>query len=397
MVIGQFYPVVGGAERACVKLSKELIRRGHEITVLTTWIDRGAPRFEEVEGIPVQRIWYPVFFVRGRRVGLGVLAPLFLFVQARRAAARHDVIHVHQALWPLFSGALAAAWHRKPLICKIGNSGQRFDLDVLRRSHAYGRLATWIAKRVTAKFIFTSKAVEDDLVAEGLAANRLASIPNGVELRDDSSSVRSGDTGVLRFIFTGTFTLKKNLRRLIEAVSGLGIEERSRMRLLLLGDGPDRELLSQMIQSAKLENTIEIRGPVDDVFPDLEKSHVFILPSETEGLSNSALEAMACGLPVILSDRGGNADLVPGPYSEAEMGIKIGRTGVLIDPGRTASITTAMKYMISEDRQRLQMGEAARGRISERYTLGHVADQYETLYHTLIHSHEERRSASHLS
>ncbi len=380
MIIGQFYPTVGGAERQCLKLSKELIKRGHKISVLTTWTDRSTARFDEVDDICVERIWSPVFFIFGRRVGLGKLAPIFLLAAALRSAARHDVIHVHQALWPLCAAAVAGQVRRRPVICKIGNSGDRFDLAVLRGAHWFGRFGAWLVKRVCARFVWTSSAVRDDLLLEKIAGEQLAYIPNGVELQSYRVFADSEkEMWPVRFVFTGTFTMKKNLCRLLEAASQLPAGYRERMRLLLLGDGPDRGVLTGLISKYKIESLAEIRGPVDDVIPDLQKSDVFILPSATEGLSNSALEAMACSLPVILSDRGGNADLVP-DAGEVRAMMRTGQTGILIDPDNIDSIVKAMKYLIDSSMERRMMGLAARRLIEERYALKHVAHQYEDLY-----------------
>jgi len=80
-----------------------------------------------VEGIGVERVWYPVFYLGRRRIGFGFLAPVFLWWRGYCVARDCDVIHAHQCLWPVLSATIAARMRRKPVVCKIGNSGERFD------------------------------------------------------------------------------------------------------------------------------------------------------------------------------------------------------------------------------------------------------------------------------
>ncbi|MBI4135745.1 glycosyltransferase family 4 protein [Candidatus Uhrbacteria bacterium] len=375
MVVGQFYPIIGGAERQCLKLSKALQARGHQVKVLTVWNPRNVSGHESVEGITVERVWYPIVNVFGYRVGLGFLAPFFMCWRAYRIMREYDVAHVHQCLWPAFSAAVAARARRVPVVCKLGNSGERFDLEILRRTHSYGRFAVWYVKRAITKFVWTSEAVRDDLMREGIKENKMVYIPNGVELVDVRRTVSQdsgGSSSITRFIFTGTFTLKKNLLALLKAANGLPHSYRAKMKLLLLGDGPDRATLTDAVKQYKLEDIVDIQGPVDGVGAYLQKSDAFVLPSATEGLSNSALEAMAYGLPVILSNRGGNAELVKD-------------NGILIEPDQVESLRDALRYMIDHSQERMRMAQRSLQIVEERYALGKVVEKYEELYRSLKH------------
>lgn len=379
MVIGQFHPIMGGAERQCLKLSRELQKLGREVKVLTVWNPRTVSQNEKVAGVPVERVWYPIINAFGYRVGLGFLAPLFFWRRVYQLAHECDVVHVHQCLWPAFVAVLAARARGKPIVCKLGNSGERFDLDVLRRTHVYGRIAAWYVKRHITKFIWTSKAVRDDLMRERIAEKKRVYIPNGVELPTHPLN-HDQQYSPLQFIFTGTFTVKKNLLILLNAMHDLSPSYRDKMKLILLGDGPDRDTLTSAVKQYKLNDIVEIQGPVDDVGPYLEKSDVFILPSSTEGLSNSALEAMAYGLPVILSNRGGNRDLVEG-------------NGILVDPDHVESLRDALQYMIDHPEERREMGARSRQIVEERYAMAKVVRKYEGLYQSL--KHESIKSLKH--
>ena len=384
MVIGQFHPIVGGAERQCLKLSKALKAHGHSIKVLTVRNPRNTQKHEMIDGVEVERVWYPVIRAFGYRIGLGYLAPFFMWWRVYRIAQGYDVVHVHQCLWPAFAATLAAPLRNKPIVCKIGNSGERFE--VLRRTHIYGQLAAWNVKRTITKFVWTSRAVYDDLVRNHVSEEKLVYIPNGVDPsnynrrlspigRGEGLSAQAGEgNSLVRFIFTGTFTFKKNLILLLDAVNALPLSYRDKMKLILLGDGPDRAALTDAVKQYNLTDIVDIQGPVDDVGEYLKKSDVFVLPSSTEGLSNSALEAMAYGLPVILSNRGGNSDLVNG-------------NGILIDPENSKTLCDAMQYMVDHLRERLEMGGRSRVIIDEHYAMEKIVRPYEELYGNCVSAH----------
>lgn len=368
MTIGQFHPVIGGAERQALALARALAGKGHTVSVLTTWNPRTSLKRERIDGIRVERVWYPILQVFGYRIGLGFLAPLFMFWRAYRAARDCDVIHAHQCLWPAFAAAVAARIRRKPIVCKIGNSGERFDLDMLRHTHWYGRLAAWYVKRAVARFVWTSRAVHDDLVREGITETKLIHIPNGVVIPEKRLSA-DGDPAV--FIFSGTFTAKKNVFALLDAVRVLSPLYHEKMKCILLGDGPDRKAFADAVRDQHVEEIIALPGAVDDVAPFLRQSDVFVLPSFNEGLSNSALEAMAHGLPLIVSDRGGNRDLVDG-------------NGMLVDPNNIQSLADAMRFMIEHPSERRRLGERSRQIAYERYAMEKVAGAYEKLYRSVL-------------
>jgi glycosyltransferase involved in cell wall biosynthesis len=376
MVIGQFYPVVGGAEQQCRKLSRALIERGNVVSVLTTK-GRDTKSREVVDGIPVERFSYPI----------GLLAPFFLFLRLLFIIRRYDVLHVHQGLWPLMSSICIAAIFGKPIICKIGNSGERFDLHVLRRSH-WGYFGDWIIRRFPPHFVWTSNAVRNDLQRAGFEGETVTHIPNGVEIPKLHSkrgvyTVRKEKSNV-GFIFTGTFSRKKNLGALITAVSMLPSSYRERLSVTLLGGGKERSRLHRMIEECELTQTIIITGPVDDVQPFLLSHDVFVLPSVTEGLSNAALEAMANGLPVLLSNRGGNRDLVSGEnFSD---GIVVGNTGMLIDLDNPTALRDALKLSIDDPHLRKQMGDEAARFVEMNYSISRIVNSYEALYRRLCTS-----------
>lgn len=381
MVIGQFHPIIGGAERQCGLLARALLARGYGVRVLTVRLERGAPRHEIVAGVPVERIAYPLLYVRGLRIGCGFLAPLLLAWRAWRILPQYDAVVVHQGLWPAFAVSIAARFRQKPVLCKIGNSGERFDLDVLGRSHWYGAFARRFLLRYVTRFIATSRAVRDDMLRAGARAERVVDIPNGVEV--PAVAPARGVRAEFRAAFVGTLTEKKNVATLLEALARCASVERERITLMIIGDGPEHAALEHRAHALGIADRVVFCGMVADPTPLLAESDIFVLPSRTEGLSNAALEAMANGCALLVSNAGGNPDLVPGSVPEKGQQFTRGVTGLLVDPHSPNAIAAALRWLLAHPDERRQMGERARVLVEERYAIDRVATAYETILRTI--------------
>ena len=391
MVIGQFFPVTGGAEQQCLRLCRALRRRGHQVKVLTVWQLRDVPRLEEIDGIPVERVWYPQLRLFSRKIlGFGFLAWLPFTYALMRSVRRFDVVHAHQGLWPACFATLAAALVGKPVICKMGNSGNRFDLAVLRKQHVYGPIAVRLMKSKVNQFVSTSSATGRDLRCLGIPTRQVETIPNGVEIREKNQDflAKVGGTDVdgrVTFLFVGSLTTKKNVLLLAEAVRSLSRHYRNRMRVTVLGDGPDRSALINRLQAYALERCVRVVGFVEQPEDYFRNSQVFVLPSLTEGLPNAALEAMSWGLPLILSCAGGNADLIERQSASDKADASKrpfieGGNGLFIEASRVESLAEAFRFMIDYPDKRVSMGRRSAQLVAAHFSMDYVVRRYEELY-----------------
>ena len=170
-----------------------------------------------------------------------------------------------------------------------------------------------------------------------------------------------------------------------EALKRLPSDYRNRIRLTVLGDGPQRSTLADRLQADGLTRSVQLAGFVGQPDEHFLNSEVFVLPSLTEGLSNAALEAMSWGLPLILSFAGGNTDLVERSENPGEVDINRrhfveGCNGLLVDSGRAESLAEAFKFMIDYPEKRLSMGRRSYEIVAARYSMDRVVGQYEALY-----------------
>lgn len=139
--------------------------------------------------------------------------------------------------------------------------------------------------------------------------------------------------------------------------------------LLLVGDGNDRARIEAEVDRLGIKDQCHITGMQPDVLPWLHAMDIFCLSSDTEGLSISLLEAGACGLPSVVTDVGGNREIV-----------QDGVSGFVVTRGDEAALSDNIKGLAADAAVRRSMGAEARRRVVERFSLGAMADAYVNVY-----------------
>ena len=146
-------------------------------------------------------------------------------------------------------------------------------------------------------------------------------------------------------------------------------ELRDRLRLVLVGEGPLREVCRQLLGEAGVAHLAWLPGERSDVDDVMRGLHCFVLPSLAEGISNTILEAMASGLPVIATAVGGNSDLVTN-----------GQTGVIVPPDNVQEMTAAIARLALDPPRAAAMGRAGRTKVEERFSLPAMVNTYSQVY-----------------
>ncbi len=146
-----------------------------------------------------------------------------------------------------------------------------------------------------------------------------------------------------------------------------------RVRLVLVGDGPLRGEIEQIIIDEGMTQNVWLSGERQDI-PDLMRSFdLFVLPSEAEGISNTILEAMASGLPIIATNVGGNLELV-----------KHGDTGYLVPPKNPVAMAEAIMIYLKDEELVRQHGRAGRVMAESQFSLHTMVNQYLAVYDSLL-------------
>lgn len=144
---------------------------------------------------------------------------------------------------------------------------------------------------------------------------------------------------------------------------------RARLRLVMVGDGPLRAEAQAILDSAGVAHLAWLPGERTDVPQIMRGLDGFVLPSLAEGISNTILEAMASGLPVLATAVGGNADLV-----------QAGETGAIVPPGDVQALAAGLVQMASDPLHAAALGERGRAVAEQRFSLDAMVSAYQGLY-----------------
>ena len=168
----------------------------------------------------------------------------------------------------------------------------------------------------------------------------------------------------------------KGHRYLIEALPGL-VRSVPSLRCLLVGDGPHRPAVEQLVRRLRLTDHVVLTGVLDDARRNaiLQLSRVVVLPSLSEGLPVSLLEAMAFGKPVVATAAGGIGEVVDD-----------GVTGLLVPPRDPHALASALRQVLSDDALAERMGRAGRRRIEEVFPMNALGGRMRELYRALVPS-----------
>jgi L-malate glycosyltransferase len=165
---------------------------------------------------------------------------------------------------------------------------------------------------------------------------------------------------------------EKDLLTLVEAFARVS-RIASGLALLIVGSGPMLAALQDRARDLGILSQCVFQPEVTDVAPWLKEIDIFVLPSRSEALSNSLMEAMACGCCAVASDVGGNPEL-----------IQDGRTGLLFRPGDVEDLAEKLRRLICDERARATLAESAAGSIRERFDRRTAVPQMEAVYRSYL-------------
>ena len=224
------------------------------------------------------------------------------------------------------------------------------------------RVERW-GLRHAAAVIVTTEALRQRVRALA-PKSRTELIPNGVDTTRFVPRVAPRPRGgAMRVLYVGRLSAEKNVATAIEATASLGVGARgaAAVTLTVVGAGPLEEALRDRARSRAAAELVEFRGVVDqrELPAEYAAAEAFVLPSFTEGHPKALIEAMACGLPCVVSNRGGNLSLV-----------EDGLTGLHFDPHRADALAACFRRLREEPGLAERLGRQARESVIARYDLG---------------------------
>ena len=283
-----------------------------------------------------------------------------------REACNHDLIHAH---WSI-CGAIAVItqrFHQRPVITTLHGSDHH-------RAQGSGIYA-WFHKKAVGGSVYTvgvSETIVDQLRSQDSSyAERLRFIPNGV---DDAFYAINRNPSLLiptlNFLYIGSLIPRKGVEVLLKGM--LKLQRDLPWHLTIVGEGPEHNKLSALVENTKITSQISFLGPLSpSQIPEImKKHHVLILSSYKEGRPSVVLEAMAAGMPVVATDIDGTRELV-----------QDNRTGWLFPPGDADRLAAILSSMFRGEKDLSSAGLAGRQWMQEQgLTWSETARNYRNLY-----------------
>ena len=384
MVTGAYAPETSGASLQCRNLIRALRDRA-DFTVLTTSTDPALPWNSIVDDTQVRRVTVDPNSHSSKAFAIERMASSFL-----ELASGIDIVHLHGVSQKSMLVIALAKLLGKKIVIKLTSFGHDDPASI----RAKGAL-TWAAYRQADRFIGVTPRFAEGFDATGLDESRFVFIPNGVDLdrfKPSSVGVRAEFQNQLRIptgdpviLFVGFFSPEKNPDVLFDAWLSL-FERGVRSTLVLVGAtrGPYYEIdagiadrIKSKVAKRGLSESVVFVEAADNIEHYFRAADVFALPTAREGLPNVLLEAMASGVPPVITQLEGVTDWI----------VTSGVTGELVPAVDSEAFADAIEGLLASRERREAIGAAARAHVAEHFSLGATAQKTLEVYQELLKGH----------
>jgi len=370
-----FYPILGGIENYLYHISKTLIEKGHQPVILCEKHDNRLSAVENYDGIKIIR--HPYYNIPKRKL---FMKPKIIAEKLRGFISKHvedmDLIisrYPHYCFAtteldldiPIFYIPPSVFWKQLDkassnlsIKVKFFNFMWKKTLDGIERKSIF---------RSSKTIVFSENNADSLTRYYGLGEADFHIIPPGVDLNrfnksEDVSLLEelNVDKKAIVLLYVGRLPPEKNVNRLLKEFQSL---KRNDLKLLIVGDGPERRSLENMSNALGLNKMVIFLGKRKDVDRFYSIADIFVSPSNYEPFGQVILEAMAAGLPCIAFKR------IPPRYEvAAEEMIENGLTGYCVNPYDRNEFRERLLYLIDRPDVRKRMGEAGRKVCERKFT-----------------------------
>jgi len=380
LISDSYPPVLGGSEIEAQRVSAAMIRRGHRVQVLCAggppmpglrnWIDP--------KGVPVG-----ILTRRSRGIWKDRVFALQVAYEIWRLRHSYDVVYFLMQGLHLAAGLPIARFLKKPTVLKIAGS----NVIPLMRQSRMGRWELDKLQEWRVPVMILNDGMIEEALADGFNRGQLIWMPNPVD-PDEFRPATPGESAIWRnshgipgdalvAIYVGRLSREKGLRSLIGGFA-LAARQVPGAILILVGDGALRPELEDLCRDVNLDPAqVRFIGrvPAAEIPSWLRASDIFALTSPSEGFACALVEAMAVGLPSVVSAIPANLQLV-------EEGVH----GLTVPFDNEERIAGAFLKLFGNPPLRRKMGDAAHLRAVENYSTAKVVERYEALFGTMLGS-----------
>ena len=331
----------GGQEIRVLTEARGVARRGHAVAIAAPEESR---ILQAAPGYGVEAIALPI----ARKSFQGLLALTGLL-----RGRQFDLLNTHSSTDSWLASVAACLQRHPPPIVRTRHISAPVPRNFATR---------WLYRSATRRIVTTGERLRLQVIEEtGVGPGHVVSIPTGIDLdrfRPGAAAQARADLGLAvdgRVIgIVATLRSWKGHRYLFEAFAGLADRH---ARLVVVGDGPQREALEALAKELAIEPRVTFAGNREDVAPWLRALDLFCLPSyANEGVPQALMQAMACGLPVVSPPVGSIAEIV-----------EDGVSGVLVPPEDANALRAAIESLLADGSRRARLATAAREAALRRF------------------------------
>jgi N-acetyl-alpha-D-glucosaminyl L-malate synthase BshA len=364
------YPTYGGSGALATELGLELAQRGHEVHFITY-----ASPFRLRTGGYVERVYYHEVETRMGRYPLFEHYPYTLALASKQheVAKREelDLLHVHYAIPHAAAAYLAREMLKPERPLKIITTLHGTDITLVGQEASFYAITKFSIEKSDQVTAVSSFLRDETYRAFGCVTCDLKVIPNFVNLAEyrpvapaDRQPMAPADHKVICHV--SNFREVKRIKDVIRVFAR--IRRAMPATLLMVGDGPDRGEAEREASELGVAEDVRFLGRLEHVASLLQVSDLFLLPSQSESFGLAALEAMACGAPVVASKAGGLPEVITD-----------GVSGILEPVGSVEAMGRRAVDLLRDPNAHRQMSEAA-VTAAQAFSADHIVPMYEALY-----------------
>jgi glycosyltransferase involved in cell wall biosynthesis len=364
----------GGVQAQSLRLLSELACRGIKVSVCTRNYYH-LQRDEIRDGVRFHRS--PVLR-RSFRVSTSAAYLVDSIAWLLRSHSAFDVIHCQQMFGPATAALLAKPFVSRPVVVRVSSTGELGEVADLHRMQLFSLRLRQL--RNVDQWVALTNLMAAEIASLGVPSERITVIPNAAvipELSAAEPQTRAYYRKKLQLpyerivLYSGRLSSEKNLDVLLRAWPEV-IARVPGAHLLLLGAGGAFRNVEQQLRDIQRQlglTSVHFLGHVSNVIDYHLAADVFVLPTSTEGMSNSLLEAMAAGNAIVTTDIEANREVV-----------KDDRNSLLIPAGALGPLASAILRCLESPELVARLGAAARQRAQVRHSVAAMADAYLHVY-----------------
>ena len=376
LIISHEYPPIGGGgANACMYLAREFAKKKNDVYIISVWYEGT----QEKEVIEYEGGTITLFRIKAKRKykeHCSFIEMLDFIFKARKEIDllfKSKCFDITQIFFGIPSGPLGLYIKKKykiPYVIRFGGGdipGFQNRFKILYKLLGYPLKVIW---NKADGLVANSEGLKD-FALSFYNKKEIYVIYNGVDTEKFFPGERCENSEVSNLLFVSRLIERKGLQDVIPYLNAIREKSGKEIHLTIVGDGPYRETLMQLAQKYGTTELISFEGQHDknELLDYYQKGDVFIFPSRKEGMPNAVLEAMACGLPIIMNKRcQGCKELVD-------------QNGILVEDNFADEISNFLKC---SDKQKSEMGCRSRKKAIQNFSWEMTAEKYIDLFNEIL-------------